>query len=156
MDVHLRTRLHRSADPHARAFHHHHHDGDALLGPRTKSWLEAFASIGVLELISNAPLAAKYGQLPPNARKPFANLGLSERELSHWAAAEAADHGLGEDGGSHGEDALAVLAKYAKTTEQQDACGHALRESIQVLRVMYDAVGRAGIETTKRARPVKA
>ncbi|HEV8021863.1 MAG TPA: iron-containing redox enzyme family protein [Candidatus Lustribacter sp.] len=116
---------------------------------RTKPWLEAFAAIGVFELLTNAPLAARYGQIPGNSSKPWAKLGLDRSAMSHWSAAEHADHGVGDDGPGHGEDALALLARYAVTEEEQERAAEALRESILVHKHQYDEIGRRAIELAK-------
>lgn len=116
---------------------------------RTKPWLEAFAAIGVFELLTNAPLAARYGQIPGNSSKPWAQLGLDRSAMSHWSAAEHADHGTGDDGPGHGEDALALLARYALTEQEQERAAEALRESILVHKYQYDEIGRKAIELAK-------
>jgi pyrroloquinoline quinone (PQQ) biosynthesis protein C len=119
---------------------------------RTLPWLEAFTSVALLELVTNAPLAAKYGQIPINSRQPFEKLGLSDEELSHWSAAEAADHGVGDTGPGHGEDALALLATYATTEEAQQRCAQALREAVAVVKYQYDQIGLLAIDAAKRVK----
>jgi pyrroloquinoline quinone (PQQ) biosynthesis protein C len=121
---------------------------------RTKTWLEAFAAIGVLELLTNAAIAARYGQMPLNSPKTWAGLGLTKRDMSHWSAAESADHGAGDTGVGHGEEALALLAKYARTEEEQEAAAKALREAILVHMYQYNQIGLKAIEATKRTRQV--
>jgi pyrroloquinoline quinone (PQQ) biosynthesis protein C len=116
---------------------------------RTRPWLEAFAAIACLEMLTNAPLAARYGQIPGNSSKPWAKLGLQREAMSHWSAAEHADHGVGDDGPGHGEDALALLARYAVTEQDQDRAAAALRESILVHKYQYHQIGLAAIELYK-------
>jgi pyrroloquinoline quinone (PQQ) biosynthesis protein C len=118
---------------------------------RTLPWLEAFAAIGVFEMLTNAPLAARYGQTPGNSSKPWAKLGLEKTAMSHWSAAEHADHGDGDDGPGHGEAALDLLARYAHTAEDQERAAAALREAILVHKYQYDQIGLKAIELTKRA-----
>jgi hypothetical protein len=100
-------------------------------------------------MLTNAPLAARYGQIPGNSSKPWAKLGLQREAMSHWSAAEHADHGVGEDGPGHGEDALALLARYAVTEADQDRSAAALRESILVHKYQYHQIGLAAIELYK-------
>lgn len=119
---------------------------------RTRPWLEAFAGVALLEMITNAALAAKHGHIPPNSKKPWAALDLDGEAMSHWVAAERADHGAGDSGPGHGEEALAVLATYATTAELQERCAGAVREALLVNKCQYDAIGRVAIEATKRAR----
>jgi len=121
---------------------------------RTKPWLEAFAAIGCLELLTNAPLAARYGHIPGNSSQPWSKLGLERDALSHWTAAEHADHGVGDDGPGHGEDALELLARHAVTEEDQERAAAALRESILVHKYQYDQIGLRAIELTKQSKPV--
>jgi pyrroloquinoline quinone (PQQ) biosynthesis protein C len=116
---------------------------------RTRPWLEAFAAIACLEMLTNAALAARYGQIPGNSSKPWAKLGLQREAMSHWSAAEHADHGVGDDGPGHGEDALALLARYAVTEQDQDRAAAALRESILVHKYQYHQIGLAAIELYK-------
>src|ERR1700677_3854233 len=116
---------------------------------RTKPWLEAFAAIACLEMLTNAPLAARYGQVPGNSSKPWAKLGLQREAMSHWSAAEHADPGVGDDGPGHGEDALALLARYAASEADQDRAAAALRESILVHKYQYHQIGLAAIKLYK-------
>lgn len=119
---------------------------------RTKPWLEAFAAIALLEMLTNAALAAKYGQIPGNSSKPWAKLGLDGRANSHWSAAEHADHGVGDNGPGHGEEALEILARHALTEQDQDRAAAAMRESILVMKYQYDQIGLQAIEATKRSK----
>jgi pyrroloquinoline quinone (PQQ) biosynthesis protein C len=112
---------------------------------RTRPWLEAFAAIALLEMLTNAPLAARYGHIPGNSSKPWEKLGLDRSAMSHWSAAEKADHGLGDDGPGHGEDALAILTRYAKTAGDQERAAAAMRESILVHKYQYDQIGLKAI-----------
>jgi pyrroloquinoline quinone (PQQ) biosynthesis protein C len=116
---------------------------------RTLPWLEAFAAIAVLELITNAPIAATYGHVPTNSRAPWAKLGLTAKALEHWQAAEAADHGSGETGPGHGEEALEILVRYALTDEQQQRCAAALREAILVKKYQYDRIAERAIRAAQ-------
>jgi len=118
---------------------------------RTKPWLEAFAGLGCLELLTNAAIAERYGHVPINAKEPWAKLNLGERALSHWAAAEIADHGKGDNGPGHGEQALDLVAKFARTGEQQDRCARALREVCRVAWHHFDQIGIKAIEATRKA-----
>jgi pyrroloquinoline quinone (PQQ) biosynthesis protein C len=121
---------------------------------RTKPWLEAFAAIACLEMLTNAALAARYGQIPGNSSKPWAKLGLEKKAMSHWSAAEHADHGSGDDGPGHGEDALELLARFALTEDDQKRAAAALRESVLVHKYQYDQIGRKAIELTKQSKAV--
>jgi pyrroloquinoline quinone (PQQ) biosynthesis protein C len=123
---------------------------------RTKPWLEAFAAIALLEMLTNAPLAAKYGHVPGNSSKPWAKLGLKREAMSHWSAAEHADHGLGDDGPGHGEEALALLARYAVTEAGQERAEAAMRESILVHKYQYHQIGLAAIERYSQSNPVNS
>ncbi len=117
---------------------------------RTERWLEAFAAIGCLEMLTNAPLAARYGHKPINASEPWAKLGLNRDAMSHWSAAEAADHGAGESGPGHGEDALDLVARHANTSELQERCAKAMVEAVLVCKYQYDQIGLKAIEATRR------
>jgi pyrroloquinoline quinone (PQQ) biosynthesis protein C len=117
---------------------------------RTRPWLEAFAGVALVEMVTNAALCERYGLAPPNAKKPWAKLGLTEGDLSHFAAAEHADHGKGDDGPGHGEEALAIVAKYARTDEEQERCATALREVMRVMWYHLEQIGRSAIAATKR------
>jgi hypothetical protein len=58
---------------------------------------------------------------------------------------------LGDTGAGHGEDALAVLAQYARTEVEQEAAAAALREAILVHKYQYDQIGLRAIDATKHA-----
>jgi pyrroloquinoline quinone (PQQ) biosynthesis protein C len=123
---------------------------------RTKPWLEAFAAIACLEMLTNAALAARYGQIPGNSSKPWSKLGLKKDAMSHWEAAEHADHGVGDDGPGHGESALDMLARHAHTEADQLRAAAAMRESILVHKYQYDQIGLKAIELTKKSTSVNA
>jgi pyrroloquinoline quinone (PQQ) biosynthesis protein C len=113
---------------------------------RTKPWLEAFAGIAVLEMLTNAALAARYGHIPGNSSKPWEKLELDRSAMAHWSAAEKADHGVGDDGPGHGEDALEILARNALTAEDQERAMAAVRESVLVHKYQYHQIGLKAIE----------
>jgi len=123
---------------------------------RTKPWLEGFAAIAGLEILTNAALAARYGHLPGNSSKHWSKLGLDKRANSHWEAAEVADHGVGDTGPGHGELALDIMAQHARTEADQERVAAALRESVLVMKHQYDQIGLAAIAATKRSGPVSA
>ena len=80
---------------------------------------------------------------------------LFQREyMSHWEAAEHADHGVGDDGPGHGESALDMLARHALTEADQERAAAAMRESILVHKYQYDEIGRKAIELTKKSASV--
>jgi hypothetical protein len=56
---------------------------------------------------------------------------------------------VGDDGPGHGEDALALLARYAINEHDQDRAAAALRESIFVHKYQYHQIGLAAIELYK-------
>jgi pyrroloquinoline quinone (PQQ) biosynthesis protein C len=118
---------------------------------RAKPWLEAFTATGVLELLTNEELASRYNAIPLNHPRTWAPLRAQVTEgaldMSHWVAAEVADC---QDGG-HGDQALAVLMKHADTLEKQQACLHALAESIDVFAFQYDMIGRRALAATRSA-----
>ena len=117
---------------------------------RTLPWKEAFASIGVLELINNDALAARYGQVPLNSPRRWAPLRLKGEAMSHWQAAEVADGGSVEGIAGHGEEALEILARYARDEEQQEAAARALAEALRVFKFQYDDIGLRAIEASRQ------
>jgi pyrroloquinoline quinone (PQQ) biosynthesis protein C len=116
---------------------------------RTRPWLEAFAAVGVIELINSVALAARYGTKPPGSRR-WDKLGLDKKALEHYTAGEAADSGVGDYIG-HGEDALIVLARHATTEDEQTRCAAALREAILAHKYAYDRIAERAIEATRHA-----
>lgn len=119
---------------------------------RSRPWLEGFASLPLLELTTNDALAGRYGQVPLNSPKRWAALGLQGEAMSHWRAAEIADSGSFEGIAGHGEEALALAAKYARTDEEQEAVIQTALEGLQVFKYQYDAIGRGAIQASLQAR----
>ena len=57
---------------------------------RAWPWTEAFAAVAGLEA-ARGPAVLKLGGARPNNRSVFKSLGLPEKAMSHWSAAEVAD-----------------------------------------------------------------
>ncbi len=104
---------------------------------RTKPWLEAFAAIAGNEVARGMAMIERVGKRANTSREIWEPLGLDDKALAHWDAAEVADGGEG----GHGEAPLYFLDKYADTQEKQDACLAAMRERQEVNRIWADQVG---------------
>jgi pyrroloquinoline quinone (PQQ) biosynthesis protein C len=115
---------------------------------RTKSWLEAFAGIGGLELNLNRDLASRYGEKPLVSVEYWEPLDLPREALTHhWVAADAAD----PDEAGHGEETLKILCEYAQTPEQENGVLSTLKQSLSVFRYVYDQIGKTAIDATAKA-----
>jgi pyrroloquinoline quinone (PQQ) biosynthesis protein C len=114
---------------------------------RTKPWLEAFAAVGGLEIKANKELADRYGRSPLNSGSYFRRLGLPDWAMVHWQSAEAADHGEG----GHGDASVDLLVRHATTADEQARVLQTLRESMEVSRYHFDAIGRRAIEASQAA-----
>ncbi len=112
---------------------------------RTRPWLEGFAAVGSLELTNHGELAARYGEIPLNARKKWEPLGLEPKYLVHWEAADAADPGEG----GHADETARIIAQYAKTAEDGRKALEVVRESISVFRFIYDHIAERAVEAGK-------
>jgi pyrroloquinoline quinone (PQQ) biosynthesis protein C len=112
---------------------------------RTRPWLEGFAAVGSLELTNHGELAARYGEIPLNARKKWEPLGLEPRHLVHWEAADAADPGEG----GHADETVRIIAGYAGTDEECQRVLDVVRESISVFRFIYDNIAERAIQAGK-------
>lgn len=108
---------------------------------RTQPWLLGFAAIGSLELTNHGELAARYREIPLDARKKWEPLGLDPKYLVHWEAADAADPGEG----GHADETVRILAKYAGTDEEGQKVLEVVRESISVFRFIYDNIAERAI-----------
>lgn len=104
---------------------------------RQKPWLEAFAAIAGNEVARGKEMIKRVGERARTSRDTWKSLGLSDKALAHWDAANAADSG--DDG--HGDAPLEILKKYAVTQEQQDACLAAMKDRQEVNRIWSDQVG---------------
>ena len=104
---------------------------------RTKPWLESFAAIAGNEVARGKAMIERVGKRAHTSREVWAPLGLDDKALAHWDAAEVADGGEG----GHGDAPLDILDKYADTREKQDACLAAMRERQEVNRIWSDQVG---------------
>ena len=116
---------------------------------RTKPWLEAFAAIAGNEVARGKAMIERVGERARTSRRTFESLGLSEKALAHWDAAEQADAGEG----GHGDAPLDFLDKYAVTQEAQDACLAAMRERQEVNRIWSDQVGVWAFEASDLTPP---
>ena len=116
---------------------------------RTKPWLEAFAAIAGNEVARGKAMIERIGERARTSRRTFESLGLSEKALAHWDAAEQADAGEG----GHGDAPLDLLDKYAVTQEAQDACLAAMRERQEVNRIWSDQVGVWAFEASDLTPP---
>lgn len=104
---------------------------------RTKPWLESFASIAGNEAARGKEMIAKVGEVARTSRNMWEALGLSDKELAHWDAADEADSAEG----GHGDAPLEVLMKFADTDDKQNACLQAIRDRQLVNRVWFDQIG---------------
>jgi pyrroloquinoline quinone (PQQ) biosynthesis protein C len=104
---------------------------------RNKPWLVAFAAIAGNEVARGKEMIKRVGERARTSRATWKSLGLSDKALAHWDAADEADSG--EAG--HGDAPLDILKKYAVTQEQQDACLQAMRERQEVNRIWSDQIG---------------
>lgn len=107
---------------------------------RAWPWLEAFAAVAGLEG-ARGPLVKKMGRTRPMNRDVWGRLGLNDKAMEHWQAADEAD--LPE--GGHGDMCLKILARYADTGEKRARVLAILEESMQVRWYHFDAIGREAI-----------
>lgn len=107
---------------------------------RVWPWLDAFAAVAGLEG-ARGPLVKKMGRTRPMDKSVWARLGLKEKAMEHWDAAEEAD--LPE--GGHGDMTLKILNKFADTPEKRARVLNVLEESMQVRWSHFDAIGREAI-----------
>lgn len=116
---------------------------------RTKPWLEAFASIAGNEAARGKEMIAKVGEVARTSRNMWKALGLNDKALAHWDAADEADSA---DGG-HGDAPLEVLMKYADTEDKQNACLAAIRDRQLVNSVWFDQIGAWAYEASDLTPP---
>jgi pyrroloquinoline quinone (PQQ) biosynthesis protein C len=113
---------------------------------RARPWLEGFAAVGSLELSNHGELAARYGEVPLNARKKWEPLGLDPKYLVHWEAADAADPGEG----GHADETVRILVKYAESDQEGRRVLEAVHESINVFHFVYDHIAERAIAAGRR------
>jgi len=61
-----------------------------------------------------------------------------------------ADGGSVEGIAGHGEEALEILARYARDEEQQEAAARALAEALRAFKFQYDHIGLRAIEASRQ------
>jgi pyrroloquinoline quinone (PQQ) biosynthesis protein C len=115
---------------------------------RTRPWLEGFAAIGALELTNHGELAERYRQKPLNSRKNWEPLGLDEKFLTHWEAADAAD----PDEGGHADETLRIIVEHVKSQEEGRRLLAVVSESIETFRYIYDQIGDRAIAASKKSK----
>ncbi len=116
---------------------------------RTKPWVEAFACVAGNECGRGKEMIKRVGKRARTSREMWASLGLSDKALAHWDAADAAD----TSEGGHGDAPLDFLKKYADTQEKQDACLAAIRDRQMVNRIWYNQVGTWAFEASGLTPP---
>ena len=116
---------------------------------RTKPWLVAFAAIAGNEVARGKAMIARVGERARTSRDTWKSLGLSDKALAHWDAADSADSG---DAG-HGDAPLDILKKWAVTQEDQDACLQAMRDRQEVNRIWSDQIGVWAFEASGLKAP---
>lgn len=114
---------------------------------RAWPWLDAFAAVAGLEG-ARGPLVKKMGRTRPMDKSVWARLGLKDKAMEHWDAAEEAD--LPE--GGHGDMTLKILAKFSDTPQKRARVLDVLEESMQVRWAHFDAIGRDAIAVSGGTR----
>lgn len=117
---------------------------------RTRPWLEAFAAIAGNEVARGPEMIKRVGQTARFSRHKWDNLGLDDKALAHWDAADEAD----STEGGHGDEPLDILLKYADTAEKQDAVLGAIAERQEVNRIWFDQIGIWQFEASGLTPPV--
>ena len=104
---------------------------------RTRPWLESFAAIAGNEAARGPEMIKRTNGRARTSRHMWDSLGLSDKALAHWDAADEAD----SSEGGHGEIPLDILLKYADTQEKQDACLTAIADRQKINRIWFDQIG---------------
>lgn len=104
---------------------------------RTRPWLEAFAVIAGNEVARGPEMIKRVGGRARSSRHQWASLGLDDKALAHWDAADEAD----SSEGGHGAEPLDIMLKYADTQEKQDAVLAAIAERQEINRIWFDQIG---------------
>ena len=110
---------------------------------RAWSWTEAFAAVAGLEA-ARGPAVLKLGNASPNSRSVFKSLGLPEKAMSHWQAAEVADYG--HDG--HGDMTLKILSEHVTDDAHKARILKVLAETMQVRWFHFDCMGRDALKAS--------
>ena len=110
---------------------------------RAWPWLEGFAAVGGLEA-ARGPAVARIGRVNKMTRAMWQPLGLSDKDLAHWAAGEAADF----PEGGHGDMTLKILAKYADSDDKQARVMAVIEETTQIRWFHFDNIGRDALEAS--------
>ncbi len=108
---------------------------------RSWPWTEGFAAVAGLEA-ARSPAVLKRGNCVPNNRSVFRSLGLPEKALAHWSAAEQADY----SSGGHGDMTLKILSEYCTTEAEQERILEVLAETMQVRSYHFDQIGRDALK----------
>ena len=110
---------------------------------RAWHWTEAFAAVAGLEA-ARGPAVLKLGGARPNSRSVFKSLGLSDKAMSHWQAAETADYG--HDG--HGDMTLKILSEHVTEESHKARILKVLAETMQVRWFHFDCIGRDALKAS--------
>jgi pyrroloquinoline-quinone synthase len=111
---------------------------------RTRPWLEGFAALVCLEIsASRRAMGPHYREKPVKSSEALAKLGLSAKAIEGSTNHDAAE----ED---HGTEALVVLLKHSDTEESQESVLKAIRESLTVIRMFNDNIGRMMMNVGER------
>jgi pyrroloquinoline quinone (PQQ) biosynthesis protein C len=110
---------------------------------RAWHWTDAFAAVAGLEA-ARGPAVLKLGNAQPNTRNVFKSLGLPDKAMSHWQAAEQADYG--HDG--HGDMTLKILSEHVTEDSHKARVLKILAETMQVRWFHFDCMGRDALKAS--------
>jgi pyrroloquinoline quinone (PQQ) biosynthesis protein C len=115
---------------------------------RRPDWLAGFVAVNGLEILGDSTLPLRYGvaQGAGLAARPYAeSLGLQGDALEFFEVSDAADAG-------HGSATVRIIAAHTEPGREEEVLG-VLRESMERLRRMMDAMWRVAVGLDGRAAP---
>lgn len=113
---------------------------------RTAPWLYGFTALVCLEIsAARRAMGPHFRERGVKSSEALAKLGLPPRAIQGSTNHDAAE----ED---HGTEALQLLLKHADTEEKQETVLSAIRESLTVIRMFNDNIGRMMMEAAEGAR----
>jgi pyrroloquinoline-quinone synthase len=109
---------------------------------RTRPWLYGFTALVCLEIsASRRAMGSHYREKAVKPSEALRKLGLAPKEIEGSTNHDAAE----ED---HGTEALRLLLKHADTEEKQETVLSAIRESLQVIKMFNDNIGRMMMDSS--------